>query len=83
MARLSENGKTVANLEVTPTELTKTQKGGQVAMINITLEWFYASLKIFNCERSFVKASSNSLKTFINFATLLQNGRGAGPLPCF
>ena len=36
LARLSDNGKTVANLEVTPTGLTKTQKGGQVAMIKIT-----------------------------------------------
>ena len=73
LARLSDNGKTEANLEVTPTGLTKTQKGGQVAMIKITLEWGYASLKFFNFERSFVKDPSNSLKTFIHFATVLQN----------
>ena len=34
-------------------------------------------------ERSFVKDLSSSLKTFINFATVLQNDRGAGPLLCF
>ena len=73
LARLSDNGKTEANLEVTPTGLTKTQKGGQVAMIKITLEWFYASLKIFNFERFFEKNPSKSLKPFIHFATVLQN----------
>ena len=55
LARLSDNGKTEANLEVTPTGLTKTQKGGQVAMIKITLEWGYASLKFFNFEGFFLQ----------------------------